>query len=43
MFFTHNDMIVYIGYPKQCTKNLLELIKGFNKFAWYNNNIKYQL
>ena len=43
IIFTHNDMIVSRGYPKQCKKKLLELINGLSKFTQYNIKVKNQL
>ena len=35
-----DDMILYIGNPKDATKNLLELINELNKLAGYKINIQ---
>ena len=34
------DMILYIGNPKDATKNLLELINEFSKIAGHKVNIQ---
>ena len=35
-----DDMILYVGNPKDATKRLLELIHEFSKFAGYKINVQ---
>ena len=35
-----DDRIVYMAYPIDSTKNLLDLINEFGKTAWYKVNIQ---
>jgi hypothetical protein len=35
-----DDMIVYVGDPKNCTKNLLDFINTFSTVVGYKINIK---
>ena len=38
-----DDMILYIGNPKDATRKLLELINGFGKVAGYKTNAQKSL
>jgi hypothetical protein len=38
-----DDMIVYVGDPKNCTKNLLDFINTFSTVVGYKINIKKNL
>ena len=38
-----DDMLLYIGNPKDTIRKLLELISEFNKVSWYNVNIQKSL
>jgi hypothetical protein len=40
LFLFADDMVLYIKYPKNSTKELLEIINSFGKVAGYKVNIQ---